>query len=122
MRKISDLVKSRERVWVYLNSDKLAEKFVMQAATEGFHYPDGSIPHHTGGNYLYGIGSDKHIAHLAIFIWNASFKGIFNNEPPFRVDYEKYINVEDVYECNESTFKKISETTKLIVSHNQQLI
>ena len=109
MRKIEDLLGMKEKVWFYLKDEELMEKFMREAANEGFTWMSGKTisPEDTG--HIIGITKDKRIGHVSLYIWNMVFGNRENYEDSvLTVDYEKYIAGEEDYICREAHFTKIS--------------
>ena len=102
MRQINDLVKDKEKVWIYLSTEDVSRKFIKSAISEGFHWSNGEpLEEHTTG-FLFGVHQDFTIAHLSMYIWCLAFqcKGKIPGTAEC-IDYEKYINGDSDYICHE---------------------
>lgn len=104
MSKIEELIQGHERVWFYLKDEETKAQFVQEANELGCIYLNGEPLNIHNCYHIMAIHSDRKLAQVKIFIWNASFQSANFAPFPLRVDYAKLISGEDNWICNESEF------------------
>lgn len=90
-RKIEDLVKvhSPKRVYVYLKDKETMQKFVADAAAEGYKFGDGVKISSRKPDMFYALNRNKTVNFIN-FIGRIAFQ--CNAEDIARIDYKKYID------------------------------
>lgn len=111
MRTIREMLGNDEKVWVYLNNEDTWKEFTNMAETEGFHFGELPSERWTFG-YVIAVHSNGDMGHLPMFIWCRSFS-VDSEKCPRKLDFSKYIDIEDDYYCNESHF-----TCRLMAKNN----
>lgn len=106
MRQLKELLKIKDRAWIYCENEELQKQFLAQAEEEGFLALDGECPTKLSLHPLYGIHEDMTMGYLSIMIWHLSFPEN-GADPYFRVDYKKYISGEEDYICHTPQFKPL---------------
>ncbi len=110
MRTIRELIGNDEKVWVYLDSKEMWEKFVGMAAAEGFHF--GELPAEKWAfGYAVAIHSNGEMGHLPLFVWCRSFSADTENCPK-KIEFRRYIEDENDYYCHVSHFKSNNLLTR----------
>ena len=64
MRNVTELSKSKGKVYVYLRNEVIIRKFLKDAENEGFTFGDGKKPTARPGNNLYVVNRDWTISHV----------------------------------------------------------
>lgn len=105
MRNIRDLVKDRERVWLYFGAEEDSQDFLQRAAAEGFHWSNGSALVPGERKYVLAVHRDCTVSHVPLYCWILAFR---EQETipgtPVCVDYGKYLAGAEDYRCHESHF------------------
>ena len=104
MSKIEELIQKHERVWFYLNSEETMVRFIQDINALECIYPNGEPLNIHNCYHIMAIHSDRKLAKVNIFIWNASFQSANFVPFPLRVDYARLISGEDDWICKESKF------------------
>lgn len=101
------LLANHERVWFYLEDQTTKERFVKDAVELGCRFLNGDPLTVEDCSYIMSVHADKKVAHVAIFVWNASFHGARFAVEPVKVDYAKYIRGDVAWKCEKSDFIRI---------------
>ncbi len=103
MRKLMDLVKKEEKVWIHIDNEDLQRDFARQCAEEGITFSRGQpvTPECTG--YVMALHADATVGNLSIMIWTMSYGAHCIGTPP-RVEYDRYMEGYKDYTCYESHF------------------
>ncbi len=101
------LLANHERVWFYLKDQTTKERFVKDALDLGCRFLNGDPLTVEDCSYIMSVHSDNKIAHVAIFIWNASFQCSQFAVEPLKVDYAKYVCGDVPWICKGSDFIRI---------------
>lgn len=104
MNKIEKLIQEHEHVWFYLKDAETKARFVQDATALGCIYLNGEHLNIRNCYHIMAVHSDRKLAQVKIFIWNASFQTANFTPFPLRVDYAKLIFGEDDWICKESEF------------------
>ncbi|MDO4647013.1 MAG: hypothetical protein Q4B26_00080 [Eubacteriales bacterium] len=96
MRNVTELSKLKGKVYVYLRSEVIMNKFLRDAENEGFTFGDGEKPTARPGSDLYVVNHDWTINYVG-WAGHMAFRSAksIGNEELIRVDYEKYLFEED---------------------------
>lgn len=108
MRTIQNLLDTGSRVWFYLRDQETERRFVEELTAMGASYLNGSPVTIENCSPIMAVHPDHRVAHVAIFIWNASFQRAQFTDKPLKVDYARYIAGEESWECVCSGFIRIS--------------
>lgn len=79
-----------DRIYVYLKTEELCQKFLRQAENEGFTFSDGAKPTERETDSILALNSDKTINYVD-FIGHIAYGGAerIGNKKLIRIDYEK---------------------------------
>ena len=108
MKTIQTLLDTGHRVWFYLRDKETEKLFVKELTAMGATYLNGDLITEENCSPIMAVHADQKVAHVAIFIWNASFQGAQLSDKPIKVDYAKYIAGDEDWECKRSDFIRIS--------------
>ena len=99
-RKITDLLKLKGRVYVYLANKVIGQRFLQNAEQEGFTFCGGAKPTEREYDDIFAINKDMTINYVGFIghIASRSAKRI-GGERLFKVDYEKYCQNSKDYIC-----------------------
>jgi len=104
MRNMKTLMDGKARIWFYLKDEATKKRFIEDAVEQGCRFLNGDELTIQDCSHIMSIHADKKVAHVAIFIWNASFQGAQFAVPPLKVDYARYIDGNDDWACKKSDF------------------
>ena len=104
MNKIEKLIQEHERVWFYLKDAETKAQFVRDATALGCIYLNGNHLDIHNCYHIMAVHSDRRLAQVKIFVWNASFQTTNFTPFPLRVDYAKLVSGEEDWICKESEF------------------
>jgi len=93
MKSVSELSKFEGRVYVYLSSPEICNRFFEEAETEGFSFSDGVKPSQKHTANLIAVNQNKTLNYVGTngrIAYGSGVKKIGNDEL-LRVDYAKYI-------------------------------
>ncbi len=92
MRTVSELLNQNGRVYVYLSSEEICNRFLCDAEKEGFTFCDGVKPIKRKGADIYALNQNRTINYVG-FIGYIDFQSAkkIGNQKPVKIDYEKYI-------------------------------
>ncbi len=92
MRTITELSKLNGKVYVHLNNETVAKKFLPDAETEGFTFGDGVKPSDRGTSDLFVVNRDWTISYVG-WAGHMAYKSAkcIGDQELIRIDYEKYI-------------------------------
>ncbi len=93
MRTLTELLKTNEKVFIRLANDKLGQKFMQQAESEGFVYL-GKNPTENEAESVMIIHDDYTLGKLVGFATHMQY---YTCPKEMRVDYARYINGLDDY-------------------------
>ncbi len=103
MRKIMEMLRNDEKVWVYINDKDTWKEFTAMAAYEGFRF--GELPTEMWNyGHIVAVHNSGELGHIPLYIWCMSFAstaacGVH------KIDFKRYIDGFDDYECKDSHFK-----------------
>lgn len=107
MKTIQDLLDTGRRVWFYLRDKETEKLFVKELTGMDAVYLNGEQISEENCSPIMAVHVDHKVAHVAIFIWNASFQGAQFCDKPIKVDYAKYIAEDEDWECMRSEFIRL---------------
>lgn len=98
MRTVRELLNVDGKVYVYVPTVAIMERFLMDAEKEGFTFGDGVKPTQRSGNDLYALNPDYTVNHVG-FVGHMAFRNPKNvaGKQLVRIDYEKYVMGRDDY-------------------------
>lgn len=98
MRTISNLLNQEGRVYVYLGSTNIAQRFLSQAEAEGFTFNDGVKPTERHISDIYALNRSWTINYVG-WAGHMAFQSAdsVNGEPLIRVNYGKYLSGSENY-------------------------
>lgn len=86
MKTIKGLVKTKEKMYVYLESKELAEKFLIQAEAEGFTFGDGVKPTERHTSNLFTVYGDMTISYVGT-VGHIYYQTMLNSPDSIIVNY-----------------------------------
>lgn len=92
MRIVSELLNQNGRVYVYLSSEEICNRFLHDAEKEGFIFCDGVKPTERESTDIYALNQNRTINYVG-FIGHIAFQSAkkIGNQKLVKIDYEKYI-------------------------------
>lgn len=93
-RKIEDLFKKNDKIYIHLKNEKIGKQFMINATKEGFRFSDGKRPNRRKWHDIIAVFKDKTICYVG-FIGHIFLNKDSSNIP--RIDYERYINYDSDY-------------------------
>ena len=93
-RTIRNLVEQYGKVYVYLSSTEIAEKFMILAEHEGFTFADGAKPAQKHISDILSVSHDGMICYVGVVGRIALGSG---TKKPVCIDFEKYLDGTDNY-------------------------
>lgn len=95
MRNVSELLNQNGRVYVYLSSEEICDRFLSDAEKEGFTFCDGVKPTEREGADIYALNQNRTINYVG-FIGHMAFQSSkkIGNQKLVKIDYKKYISAD----------------------------
>lgn len=95
MRIVSELLNQNGRVYVYLSSEEICNRFLHDAEKEGFIFCDGVKPIERESTDIYALNQNRTINYVG-FIGHIAFQSAkkIGNQKLVKIDYEKYISAD----------------------------
>ena len=95
MRIVSELLNQNGRVYVYLSSEEICNRFLRDAEKEGFIFCDGVKPTERESTDIYALNQNRTINYVG-FIGHIAFQSAkkIGNQKLVKIDYEKYISAD----------------------------
>ena len=95
MRIVSELLNQNGRVYVYLSSEEICNRFLHDAEKEGFIFCDGVKPTERESTDIYALNQNRTINYVG-FIGHIAFQSAkkIGNQKLVKIDYEKYISAD----------------------------
>lgn len=95
MRTVSELLNQNGRVYVYLSSEEVCDRFLHDTEKEGFTFCDGVTPTERKGADIYALNRNRTINYVG-FIGYIAFQSAkrIGNQKLVKIDYEKYISAD----------------------------
>lgn len=92
MRIVSELLNQNGRVYVYMSSEEICNRFLHDAEKEGFIFCDGVKPTERESTDIYALNQNRTINYVG-FIGHIAFQSAkkIGNQKLVKIDYEKYI-------------------------------
>lgn len=93
MRIVSELLNQNGRVYVYLSSEEICNRFLQDAEKEGFTFCDGLKPTKRKGADIYALNQNRTINYVG-FIGHIAFQSAkkIGNQKLVKINYEEYIS------------------------------
>lgn len=88
MRTVSELLNQNGRVYVYLSSEEVCNRFLQDAEKEGFTFCDGVTPTERKGADIYALNQNRTINYVG-FIGYIAFQSAkkIGNQKLMKIDY-----------------------------------
>ncbi len=98
MRTVSNLLSLDGKIFVFLRSGNICERFLKEAEAEGFTFGDGELPTQRERSDIYALHQDWTISYVG-WAGHLAFHHpeISSAEPLVRVDYGKYLSGREDY-------------------------